>query len=80
MKLLISAFVCFEETIELDDGVYKTEEHIIEIRSLRYEIYNTSDLQNTLNNASADMELHIEKSNLKKRRWFFNALATCNPA
>ena len=43
MKLWISVFVIFEEQIELEDNNYETKEHIVEIRSRRYEIYNSID-------------------------------------
>jgi hypothetical protein len=60
-----------EHIIKDENGNFeRIETYIKETRSRRYEIYNTTDLQETLNNASADIELQIfnakfEKSNLK---------------
>ena len=75
MKLLISVFIILEHIIEDEDGVIiRIDRSIKEVRSRRYEIYNTTDLQETFNNASADIELQIsnakfEKSNLKNYRY-----------
>ena len=70
MKLLIQVFVIFESTtpIDNDDDTtdYEVIEHIKEIRSRRYEINNISDLERTLNNASADIELQIANAKLKE--------------
>ena len=70
MKLLISVFIILEHIIEDENGnLERIETYIKEVRSRRYEIYNNTDLKETLNNASADIELQIlnaqfEKSNL----------------
>ena len=71
MKILISVYIILEQIIEDENGnLERIETFIKEVRSRRYEIYNTKDLQETLNNASADVELQIlnaqfKKSNLK---------------
>ena len=70
MQILIQAFVIFETTTPIgnDDGTtdYEVKEYIKEIRSRRYEINNVSDLEKTLNNASADIELQIANAKLKE--------------
>ena len=63
MKLLIVVSIIFEE---LDDEGEVISEIVKELRSRRYEIHNSNDLQDTLNNTSADIELQIEMSQLKK--------------
>ena len=67
MKLLISVFIILEHIIEDENGNFeRIETYIKETRSRRYEIYNTTDLQETLNNASADIELQISNAKFEK--------------
>ena len=68
MKLLISVFIILEHIIEDENGnLERIETYIKEVRSRRYEMYNTKDLQETLNNASADVELQILNANLRNQ-------------
>ena len=53
-------YIIFEE---LDDDGEVVGEAIHDVRSRRYDIYNSSDLQDTLNNMAADIELQIENDN-----------------
>ena len=64
MKILISVFVIVEQYDE-DDYEWVELEERIEIRSRRYEVCNTTDLQDTLNNTSADITLQIQTTPLK---------------
>ena len=63
MKILIVVYVIFEELDEDNDVV---GEAVHELRSRRYEINNTEDLQDTLNKMAADIELQIETRQFKK--------------
>ena len=68
MKLSISVFIILEHIIEDENGnLERIETFIKEVRSRRYEMYNTKDLQETLNNASADVELQILNANLRNQ-------------
>jgi hypothetical protein len=63
MKILIVVSLRFDE---LDGGGEVVGEIVKEIRSRRYSIHNSNDLQDTLNNMAADIELQIENSELPK--------------
>ena len=65
MKILISVFVTVESYDDDSDEWVELEKRV-EIRSRRYEICNLSDLQDTLNNASADIILQIQNAQLTK--------------
>ena len=62
MKLLTSVFIILQqindEGIVLSYGLFQLKE----VRSRRYEIHNVTDLQDTLNNAAADIELQIARA------------------
>ena len=62
MKILISVFIIVERYDDDIDEWVELEKRV-EIRSRRYEICNTTDLQDTLNNAAADIILQIQNAN-----------------
>ena len=64
MKILIVVYITFEELNEDNEVV---NEVIHEIRSRRYDIYNSSDLQDTLNSMVGDIELQIETRQLQSK-------------
>ena len=61
MKILIVVYVVFEE---LDEDGAVVGESVKDMRSRRYEVHNSHDLQDTLNNMAADIELQIEQQKL----------------
>ena len=63
MKILIVASLRFDS---MDEDGEVVDEIVKEIRSRRHDIYNSNDLQDTLNNMSADIELQIENPDLPK--------------
>ena len=63
MKILVVVSLRFDE---LDEDGEVVDEIVKEIGSRRYDIHNSNDLQDTLNNMSADIELQIENSELPK--------------
>ena len=63
MKILIVVSLRFDVLGEDGEVVDEIVKYII---SRRYDIYNSNDLQDTLNNMSADIELQIENSDLPK--------------
>lgn len=66
MKILIAVYVIFEE---LDDDGEVVGETVKDMRSRRYEVHNSDDLQDTLNNTAADIELQIEQKQLHKSKF-----------
>ena len=65
MKILISVFITVESYDDDSDEWVELEKRV-EVRSRRYEICNSTDLQDTLNNASADIILQIQNAQLTK--------------
>ena len=65
-KVLIAVYVIFEE---LDDDGEVVGETVKYMRSRRYEVHNSDDLQDTLNNTAADIELQIEQKQLHKSKF-----------
>ena len=63
MKILIVVSLRFDVLGEDGEVVDEIVKYII---SRRYDIYNSNDLQDTLNNMSADIELQIENPDLPK--------------
>ena len=61
MKILIAVYVIFEE---LDDDGEVVDEAVKDMRSRRDVVHNSDDLQDTLNNTAADIELQIEQRQL----------------
>ena len=59
MQILIVVYAMFEV---LDEEGEVVEETVKDMRSRRYEIHNSNDLKDTLNNMAADIELQIEKT------------------
>ena len=66
MKILIVVYVIFEE---LDDYGEVVGETVKGMRSRRYEVHNSHDLQDTLNNMAGDIELQIEQKQLHKSKF-----------
>lgn len=58
MAIVLVVCVIFEE---LDDDGEVVGETIKDMRSRRYEVHNSNDLQHTLNNMAAGIELQIEQ-------------------
>jgi hypothetical protein len=66
MKILIAVYVIFEQVD--DDGEF-VGETVKYMRSRRYEVHNSDDLQATPNNTAADIELQIEQKQLHKSKF-----------
>ena len=66
MKILIVVYVVFEE---LDEDGAVVGESVKDMRSRRYEVHNSHDLQDTLNSMAADIELQIEQKQLHKSKF-----------
>ena len=60
MKILINVYVKFEENEDITQSVTH------EVRSRRYEISNSDDLKDALNNMAGDIELQIENKHFHK--------------
>ena len=63
MKILIAVYVIFDE---LEDDGEVVGETVKGMRSRRYEVHNSDDLQDTLNHTVADIEVQIEQEQLHK--------------
>ena len=71
MKMLLVFYVIFEE---LDDDGEVIGETVKDMRSRSYEVHNPDDLQDTLNNMAADIELQIEHKQLHKSKFRIKAV------
>ena len=66
MKILIVVYVIFDVLDEDGDAIGGT---VKDMKSRRYEIHNSNDLKDTLNNMAADIELQIEQKQLHKSKF-----------
>ena len=69
MKILIIVYIVFE-VLDVDN---ETEaevlgEEVHDVRSRRYDIHNSNEFKDTLNNMAADIELQIELKQFRKSK------------
>ena len=71
--ILIVVYVSFDV---LDEDGEVVDESLKDMRSRRYEIHNSNDLKDTLNNMAADIELQIEQKQLHKSKFRIKGIDT----